>query len=89
MAKKSKINANNKKLEVYLRYQERARELKTNKDYLALQKLPRNASLCRYRNRCQIDGRPHGFIRKFGISRNNFRKMAAAGLLPGVKKASW
>ncbi|MBU3935128.1 type Z 30S ribosomal protein S14 [Patescibacteria group bacterium] len=43
----------------------------------------------RYHNRCQICGRPHGFIRLFGLCRLCFRKLAQAGSLPGVKKASW
>lgn len=95
MAKKSKINSNNKKLETYLRYYDKVQELKERgrkgdqSAYIELQKLPRNASVTRHRNRDSIDGRPHGFIRKFGISRVNFRKMANNGELPGVKKASW
>lgn len=54
-----------------------------------LQKLPKNASPIRLHNRCSITGRPKGYIRQFGISRIQFREMAAAGLIPGVKKASW
>ena len=63
-----------------------------NIDYEALaklQKLPKNASKVRLHNRCSITGRPKGYIRQFGISRIMFREMASAGLIPGVKKASW
>ena len=54
-----------------------------------LDKLPKNASPVRLRNRCALTGRPRGFIRKFGISRIKFRDMALEGRIPGVKKASW
>ena len=63
-----------------------------NIDYEALaklQKMPKNASRVRLHNRCMITGRPKGYIRQFGISRIVFREMASAGLIPGVKKASW
>lgn len=58
-------------------------------DYTSLQKLPKNSSKVRLHNRCQITGRPKGYMRTFGISRINFREMAVNGLIPGVKKASW
>lgn len=58
-------------------------------DYISLQKLPKNSSKVRLHNRCQITGRPKGYMRTFGISRINFREMALNGLIPGVKKASW
>ena len=54
-----------------------------------LQAIPRNANPIRLHNRCKITGRPKGYIRMFGISRIQFREMASAGLIPGVKKASW
>lgn len=57
--------------------------------YQKLQKFPKNASSIRKHNRCSITGRPKGYIRQFGISRIQFREMASAGLIPGVKKASW
>ena len=63
-----------------------------NIDYDALaklQKLPKNASRVRLHNRCSMTGRPKGYMRQFGISRIQFREMASAGLIPGVKKASW
>ena len=57
--------------------------------YQQLQRLPKNASSIRMHNRCSITGRPKGYMRQFGISRIQFREMASAGLIPGVKKASW
>ena len=54
-----------------------------------LQSLPKNANPIRLHNRCKITGRPKGYLRQFGISRIQFREMASAGLIPGVKKASW
>lgn len=54
-----------------------------------LQSLPKNSNPIRMHNRCSITGRPKGYIRQFGISRIQFREMASAGLIPGVKKASW
>jgi len=55
----------------------------------ALQKLPRNASPSRLHNRCRITGRPHGYLRKFGLSRIKLREAAMRGDVPGLKKASW
>ena len=54
-----------------------------------LAKFPRNANPIRQHNRCQLTGRPKGYMRQFGISRIQFREMASQGLIPGVKKASW
>ncbi len=73
---------------------EEARQLAKNGEssyevYQKLQKLPKNASSVRMHNRCSITGRPKGYMRQFGISRIQFREMASAGLIPGVKKASW
>ena len=56
---------------------------------LKLQKLPRDSSPCRGRNRCQITGRPHGFYRKFGLGRNKLREAMMQGHVPGLVKASW
>lgn len=56
---------------------------------VALNKMPRDSSLIRLRNRCQLTGRPRGFLRKFKLSRLTFREMASIGLIPGVTKASW
>ncbi len=55
----------------------------------ALNKMPRDSSPIRLRNRCQLTGRPRGFIRKFQLSRLTFREMASMGLIPGVTKSSW
>ena len=56
---------------------------------LKLQKLPRNASPVRLRNRCAITGRPKGFYRKFGLGRNKLREQTMEGNIPGLHKASW
>ena len=56
---------------------------------VALQKLPRDASPSRQRNRCRITGRPHGYYRKFGLARNKLREAAMRGDIPGLVKASW
>ena len=56
---------------------------------LKLQQLPRDSSLSRKRNRCRVTGRPHGFLRKFGLSRIKLREAAMRGEVPGLKKASW
>ncbi|WP_343182996.1 30S ribosomal protein S14 [Buchnera aphidicola (Neophyllaphis podocarpi)] len=56
---------------------------------LQLQKLPRDSSPSRQRNRCRQTGRPHAFLRKFGLSRLKVREAAMKGEIPGLKKASW
>ena len=56
---------------------------------LALQKMPRDASASRQRNRCRVTGRPHGVYRKFGLCRNKLRESAMRGEIPGLRKASW
>lgn len=56
---------------------------------MALNKMPRNSSPIRLRNRCQLTGRPRGFLRKFQLSRLTFRELASLGMIPGVTKASW
>lgn len=101
MAKKSKIARNNQREEVVARYAEKRAELKKTlvdpnatddareAARVGLQKLPRNASPVRLRNRDAIDGRPRGHLSKFGISRVRFRDMAHKGELPGVTKSSW
>ena len=71
------------------KYAEKRAALKAAGDYAALQKLPKNASPVRLHNRCKLTGRPKGYMRKFGVSRINFREMAGKGFIPGVKKASW
>ena len=54
-----------------------------------LQKLPRDSSPVRHRNRCEVTGRPRGFFRKFGLSRNKLREATMRGDVPGLRKASW
>jgi small subunit ribosomal protein S14 len=89
MAKES-VKARQRKREVLVaRYAEKRAGLKAAGDYQALDKLPRNASPVRLKNRCQITGRPRGYIRYFGLSRIMFREMALNGKIPGVTKASW
>lgn len=89
MAKKSVI-ARQKKREVLIaKYADIRAKLKAAGDYEALDKLPRNASPVRSKNRCQLTGRPRGYMRKFGISRVAFRDMALNGKIPGVTKSSW
>ena len=56
---------------------------------LKLQKMPRDASPSRQRNRCRVTGRPHGYFRKFGLARNKLREAAMRGDVPGLVKASW
>lgn len=71
------------------RYAKKRAALKEAGDFIGLSKLPRNSSKVRLRNRCKLTGRPRGYSRQFGLSRNTFREMALAGKLPGVTKASW
>ena len=89
MAKKSKIAKERKRQQLVAQYAERRRELKANGDYEALRKLPRDSSATRLSNRCEITGRPRGYMSKFKMSRIAFREYAHKGQVPGVKKASW
>jgi len=89
MAKESIKARELKKRRLVEKYAKKRKELKEAGDYIGLSKLPRSSSPVRLRNRCQLTGRPRGYMRLFGISRINFREMALAGLIPGVKKASW
>jgi small subunit ribosomal protein S14 len=101
MAKKSKIARNEQRKLVVDRYAEKRLALKKalvdpastdaqrEEARLGLQKLPRNASPVRLRNRDAIDGRPRGVLAKFGVSRVRFREMAHRGELPGITKSSW
>lgn len=89
MAKKSKI-AKAKKIEATVaKYATKRAELKAAGDYAGLALLPRDASPVRIHRRDHLDGRPHAYMRKFGLSRLNFRELAHKGQIPGVKKASW
>ncbi len=89
MAKKSIIARQIKREAIVARYAEKRKALKAAGDYAALDLLPKNASPVRLKNRCQLSGRPKGYMRHFGVSRNMFRDMALQGKIPGVKKASW
>ena len=89
MAKKSKIAKDLKQRALVEIYAEKRQALKDAGDYAALAKLPKDASPVRLKNRDSLDGRPRGYMRKFGISRITFRELAHKGELPGVKKASW
>lgn len=89
MAKES-VKARQRKREAMVaKYADKRAALKAAGDYEALDKLPKNASPVRLHNRCQLSGRPRGYIRYFGISRIKFREMALNGKIPGVRKASW
>ncbi len=89
MAKKSKIARYNKQLNLIEQYADLRRELKAKGDYEALRKLPRDSNPNRLKNRDRIDGRPHAYMQKFGMSRINFRNLAHERKIPGVTKASW
>ncbi|MBT6236269.1 MAG: 30S ribosomal protein S14 [Bacteroidetes bacterium] len=89
MAKESMKARQRKRERAVKTYAAKRAALKEAGDYEGLQKLPRNASPTRLRNRCSATGRPRGYMRDFGISRNVFREMASKGLIPGVTKASW
>lgn len=89
MAKKSKIAKMNKQKAMVEKYASLRYELKQAKDYEALAKLPKDANPNRIKNRDLMDGRPRAYMRKFGMSRINFRELAHKGQIPGVKKASW
>lgn len=101
MAKTSIINRELKRARTVEKYAAKRAELKAilkNPDLSPedradaqkkFQSLPRNASPCRQRNRCRITGRPHGYYRKFGLSRTKLREAAMRGDIPGLVKASW
>ncbi len=89
MAKESMKAREVKRAKLIEKYAEKRAKLKAEGDYQALSRLPRNSNPIRYHNRCSLTGRPKGYMRQFGISRIQFREMAAAGLIPGIKKASW
>ena len=95
MAKRAMVERNLKREKLVDKYAEKRAELKERarkgdrEAVVELSKLPRNASPTRLRNRCQINGRPRGYMREFGVSRVVFRKLAGEGLIPGIKKSSW
>lgn len=89
MAKES-VKARQRKREYLVaKYAAKRATLKAEGNFEALDKLPKNSSSVRLRNRCQLTGRPRGYMRHFGICRNIFRDMALDGKIPGVRKASW
>lgn len=89
MAKKSWIARQRKREKLVAQYEAKRAALKEAGDWEGLQKLPRNSSKTRLRNRCAISGRPRGYMRKFGVSRIAFRELASGGHIPGIRKASW
>lgn len=101
MAKISKVVKNEKRKRTVALHAERRRELKkainnpnstpeeVDAAQLKLQKMPRDASAIRVRNRCSQSGRPRAFLRKFGVARTAFRDLALKGQIPGVVKSSW
>jgi len=78
-----------KKLELVAKYAETRRKLKDEKNYVALAKLPRNSSPTRFRNRCEVTGRPRAYYRKLKMSRISLRDLGSNGLVPGLVKSSW
>lgn len=89
MAKKAMVMKCRRQRQTALKYAQKRRELIEKEDRAALSKLPRDASPTRIHNRCSLTGRPHGYLRKFGVSRIVFRELAHKGQIPGVRKASW
>lgn len=101
MAKKSMIERNKRRMALVAKYETRREELRRrirnprlseeerHEAMLALQKLPRDSSYIRVRNRCALTGRPRGYYRKFGLGRNKLRELVMKGEVPGVLKASW
>ncbi len=89
MAKTSQLARNAKRIKLVEKFAEKRALLKAAGDSEGLQKLPRNSSPSRVKNRCAISGRSRGYMRAFGLSRIQFRELAREGKIPGVKKASW
>lgn len=89
MAKKSMLARDKKRAKMIKKYAAKRAELKELGDFDGLAKLPRNSSSTRLKNRCVETGRPHGYMRQFGLSRIAFREHASKGEIPGVTKASW
>lgn len=89
MAKTSVVARERKREKMVSQYAAKRAELKKAGDWKALDDLPKNSSRVRLKNRCQMSGRPRGYVRYFGISRIALRDMALNGKIPGLKKASW
>lgn len=89
MARQAMIQKELKRAKMVAKFATLRAQLKAKGDFAALAKLPRNSSATRQRNRCSLTGRSRGYIRRFGLSRIEFRERALGGELPGVKKISW
>lgn len=89
MARKSLIAREVKRQKLVAKYAELRAKLKKEGNWDELDKLPKNSCAVRLHNRCQLTGRPKGYMRKFGINRVTFRQMALEGKIPGITKASW
>jgi small subunit ribosomal protein S14 len=89
MAKESVKARQRKREKMVAKYAAKREALKQAGDYIGLQKLPKNASPVRLKNRCKLTGRPKGYMKDFGICRNQFRELALMGKIPGVTKSSW
>ncbi len=100
MARKSLIEREKKRARLVAKYADKREELLEQfrsatsqaerlEIHRQIQRLPRNSAPTRRRNRCWLSGRPRGYYRDFGLSRNTIREMAHEGLLPGVVKSSW
>ena len=89
MARKSLIARERKRARMVAKFAEKRKQLKEEGKWDELDKLPRNSNPIRLHNRCQLTGRPKGYMRRFGICRNAFRLLALDGKIPGITKASW
>lgn len=89
MAKKSMIARDKKRQAMIQKYAAKRAELKEMGDLEGLQALPKNSSPTRWKNRDVLSGRPRGYMRRFGLSRINFREKAVKGEIPGITKSSW
>ena len=89
MARKSIIARENKREKLVAKYEKLRKQLKDQKNWEELDKLPKNSAKVRLHNRCKLTGRPKGYMRQFGICRNQFRDLALSGRIPVITKASW
>jgi small subunit ribosomal protein S14 len=89
MARKSNVARDLKRQKMIIKYAAKRAELKELGDLEGLARLPRNSSPTRWKNRCAMTGRPHAYMRQFGLSRIAFREHASKGEIPGIAKASW
>ena len=89
MAKTSAVARDEKRKKMILKFAAKRAELKEMGDLEGLQRLPKNSSPSRWKNRDGLDGRPRGYMRRFGLGRINFREKASNGQIPGVTKSSW